>query len=65
MDHLEAIVELKNIVSPKFTNKIISLIDHKSKNNLSIRSGVDKDIRNVKGYHLGFNTPTDYFIGII
>jgi len=61
MDHLEAIVDLKNIVSPKFTDKIIPLIDHKSKKNLTIRSGLDKKIRNVKGYHLGFNTPTDLF----
>tara|TARA_Y100000004_G_scaffold64448_1_gene72289 strand:- start:3029 stop:3574 length:546 start_codon:yes stop_codon:yes gene_type:complete len=61
MNHLEAIVELKNIVSPEFTDKIIPLIDHKSKNNLSVRSGVDKDIRNVKGYQLSFDTPTDVF----
>ena len=61
MNHLEAIVEIKNIVCPKFTDKIIPLIDHKSKKNLSIRSGVDKNVRNVKGYHLSFDIPTDIF----
>ena len=55
MDHLEAIVEIKNIVCPKFTDKIIPLIDHKSKKNLSIRSGVDKNVRNVKGYFKIYN----------
>ena len=61
MDHLEAIVEIKNVVCPKFTDKIIPLINHKSKKNLTIRSGVDKNVRNVKGYHLSFDIPTDIF----
>jgi len=61
MDHLEAIVELKNIVSPEFIEKIIPLINHKSKKNLRVRSGLNKDIRNVKGYTLDFNTPTNLF----
>jgi predicted 2-oxoglutarate/Fe(II)-dependent dioxygenase YbiX len=61
MDHLEAIVEIKNIVSPEFIDKIISLTNHKAKKNLTVMSGLDKDIRNVKGYHLTFDTPTDLF----
>ena len=61
MDHLEAIVELKNIVSYNFIDKIIPLIDKKADKNLSIRLGVDTNIRNVKGYHLNFNTPTNLF----
>jgi Rps23 Pro-64 3,4-dihydroxylase Tpa1-like proline 4-hydroxylase len=61
MDHLEAIVELKNIVSPKFVDKIIPLINYKAKKNLEVRAGIKKDIRNVKGYHLNFDTPTNLF----
>jgi Rps23 Pro-64 3,4-dihydroxylase Tpa1-like proline 4-hydroxylase len=61
MHHLEAIVEIKNVVSHEFINKIISLTNHKAKKNLSVRHGVDKNIRNVKGYLLTFNTPTDLF----
>tara|TARA_Y100000385_G_C12957217_1_gene578081 strand:+ start:200 stop:745 length:546 start_codon:yes stop_codon:yes gene_type:complete len=61
MDHLEAIVELKNIVSPKFMDKIIPLINYKATVNLKIMGGLDKNTRNVKGHHLTFNTPTDLF----
>jgi len=61
MDHLEAIVELKNIINPNFINKIIPLINKKATNNLSVKSGIDTDIRNVKGYSLSFKTPTDIF----
>ena len=61
MDHLEAVVEIKNIVSPEFIDKIIPLIDHKAKKNLEIKSGIKKDIRNVKGYHLNVDTPTNLF----
>jgi len=61
MDHLEAIVEIKNVVSPEFINKIIPLINHKAKENLFIEKGLDKNIRNVKGYHLNFSTPTNLF----
>ena len=31
MDHLETIVEIKNIISPEFINKIIPLTNHKAK----------------------------------
>ena len=34
MDHLEAIVMLNNIINPKFIEKIIPLIDEKSKEKL-------------------------------
>jgi len=61
MDHLEAIVEIKNVIDPVFINKIIPLIKHKAKKNLEILHGVDKNVRNVQGYHLNFNTPTDLF----
>ena len=37
MDHLEAIVEIKNVVSPKFIDKIIPLIDHKAKKKFKCR----------------------------
>ena len=61
MDHLEAIVEIKNVVSPKFIDKIIPLIDHKAKKNLNVEYGLNKNVRNVKGYHLTFDTPTNLF----
>jgi len=61
MDHLEAIVEIKNVVSTKFIDKIIPLINYKAKNKLKVGHGLDKNIRNVKGYSLLFNTPTDLF----
>jgi len=61
MDHLEAIVKLKNIIKLKFIDKIIPLINNKAKKNLNIKDGLNKNVRNVKGYHLSFNTPTDLF----
>ena len=61
MDHTETIVEIKNIINPEFIKRIIPLIDQKAKNNLSIKIGIDKDIRNVQGYSLNFDTPTNMF----
>ena len=61
MDHLEAIVELKNIVNIDLINKLIPLIDKKAVNNLNINGGVNTNIRNVKGYSLNFETPTNLF----
>jgi predicted 2-oxoglutarate/Fe(II)-dependent dioxygenase YbiX len=61
MDHTEAIVEIKNIIKPEFIEKIIPLINHKATNNLEIKSGMDINIRNVYGYHLNFETPTNLF----
>jgi len=61
MNYLEAVVELKNIVDPHFIKRAISLIDKKAVDNLGIRIGLDKDVRNVNGYSLNFNTPTNLF----
>jgi predicted 2-oxoglutarate/Fe(II)-dependent dioxygenase YbiX len=61
MDHLEAVVEIKNIISPVFTDKIISLTKEKAKSKLKVTSGTKTDIRNVKGYQLNFSIPTDLF----
>ena len=62
MDHLEQIVEIKNIISQDFIDKIIPLTNHKSKKNLIIGSGlVDKNFRNVNGYTLNFETATNLF----
>jgi Rps23 Pro-64 3,4-dihydroxylase Tpa1-like proline 4-hydroxylase len=61
MDYTEAIVEIKNIIKPEFIEKIIPLINHKAINNLEIKSGININIRNVYGYHLNFNTPTNIF----
>ena len=62
MDHLEAIVEIKNVVSTEFIDKIISLTNYKAKDNLKVMNNIlDKKSRNVKGYYLNFNTPTNLF----
>ena len=61
MDHLEAIVEIKNVVSPEFIDKIILLINKKAKKNLKVIEGLNKNLRNVKGYHLNFNNSTNTF----
>jgi len=61
MDYTEAIIEFKNIVTPKFIEKIIPLINHKAIDNLEIKDGIDINIRNVYGYHLNFETPTNLF----
>jgi len=61
MDHTEAIVEIKKIIPNDFINKIIPLINKKAKENMEVRNGVLKNIRNVKGYHLNLKTPTNVF----
>tara|TARA_R100001460_G_scaffold71998_1_gene112693 strand:+ start:701 stop:1246 length:546 start_codon:yes stop_codon:yes gene_type:complete len=61
MNHLDTIVEIKNVVPPHFINKVIPLINYKSKKNLTVRGGMNKNIRNVKGYSLDFATPTNLF----
>ena len=62
MDHLEAIVEIKSVINPDIIEKTMSLIDAKAIKNLSIRGNVvNKNVRNVKGYHLNFKTPTNMF----
>jgi len=62
MDHLEAIVELKNKASDYFIDKIIPLVNHKAKKNLAVDiDTVNTNVRNVKGYQLTLKTPTDIF----
>ncbi len=61
MDHLEAIVEIKNVISAEFIDKIVPLINKKSKENLEVLGGLIKSTRNVKGYHLKLDTPTNIF----
>jgi len=61
MDHLEAIMELKNITHPDFNKKIIDLIKIKSTKKLTVIDGVNKNIRDVNGYTLTFDTPTNIF----
>tara|TARA_R110002153_G_scaffold7687_2_gene34349 strand:- start:1332 stop:1892 length:561 start_codon:yes stop_codon:yes gene_type:complete len=55
------IVELKNIISPEFITKIIPLINKKAKQDLTVIAGLNKNTRNVKGYHLNLNSPTNMF----
>ena len=61
MDHLEAIVEIKNIIDIKFIEKITPFLKIKTSKNLEISNGLDKNVRNVKGYHLYLVTPTNVF----
>ena len=62
MDHLEAVVEIKNVIGVEFTNKIISLIKKRADKNLLVaQDKLNTDIRNVKGYQLNFKTPTNLF----
>jgi predicted 2-oxoglutarate/Fe(II)-dependent dioxygenase YbiX len=63
MNHLEAVMEIKNVISPKFIDKIIPLINSKATQHLGTKAHtvINKNIRNVKGHGLTFNTPTDIF----
>ena len=61
MNFLEAIVEIKNVVEPSFSEKIINLVDHKAQNNLGITDMVNTSIIKVNGYHLNLDTPTNMF----
>ena len=62
MDHLEAIVEIKNVVSTEFIDKIISVTNHKAKDKLKVGLSIeDTSIRNVNGYSLKNTTPTDIY----
>jgi predicted 2-oxoglutarate/Fe(II)-dependent dioxygenase YbiX len=62
MDHLEAIVEIKNVVSSEFIDKIIPLTKHRAKDKLKVNLSIkDTSIRNVEGYSLRNNTPTDIY----
>ncbi len=61
MDHLEAVVEIKNIIDKNFIKRIKPFIDKRAIKSLPVISGEDKSVRNVKGYHIGFKNPTDVF----
>jgi predicted 2-oxoglutarate/Fe(II)-dependent dioxygenase YbiX len=61
MDHTEAIVELKNIVDSSFTKRIITFTKNRAKKNLEVQGGLKKEVRDVKGHSLNFNTPTNLF----
>lgn len=61
MDHLEGVVVLKNITNPDFCKRIIDLTNEKAKKNLKVKRGLHTDERNVKGYFLNFDTPTNMF----
>ena len=67
MDHLEAVVEIKNIVNPNFVKRIVDLANNKCLENLKIMGNgkkkftLDTSVRNVKGYSLNFDTPTKLF----
>ncbi len=62
MDHLEAIVKLDNVVDLETINKLIPFIKHKAKKNMQTAGGLDKNVRNVKGYQLKYDKdPTDLF----
>jgi len=60
-DHLEAIVKLDNIINTEFIDRLIPFINYKAKTGLTTGSGLNKNIRNVDGYHLNFKTPTNLF----
>jgi len=62
MNHLEAVMEIKNVINPLFISKMIPLIKYKCRNNLKAGGRLDTDIRNVKGYNLNSaGSPTDVF----
>jgi len=61
VDHLEAIVELKNAINLNFIKKMIAFIDHKAKDKMTIKSGIHEKVRDVKGYVLNFETPNNLF----
>ena len=61
MDHIEAVVEIKKVISKDFIKRMRSFIDHRAKENLPVLAGENTNIRNVKGYQLGFENPTDVF----
>jgi len=61
MDHTEAIVEIKKAIDINFIKQILPFLKHKTNEDLTIRSGINKNIRNVKGFHLNFETPSNIF----
>ena len=61
MNYLESVMHLNNVVNEKFINKLIPFINHRAKHSLPVESGVIKDIRDVNGYHLNFDNPSNMF----
>jgi len=62
MDHLEAIVEIKNIINPKFIKKIIPFAKNRCKTILMAGGKLNTNVRNVKGHCLAIdNTITNLF----
>jgi len=61
MNHLDAIMEIKNVVDPGFIKNMVPFIDERAKNNLTIEKGIDTNVRNVLGHKLNFKTPTNIF----
>ncbi len=61
MNFLEAIVEIKNVISPELISKIIPLINKKAKKNLFVDNVLNTSIRKTKGYQLQLDTPTNIF----
>jgi len=61
MDHLEAVVKLDNIIDKDFIKKMIPFIDHRAKEYLTTTGGLHKNVRNVKGFHLNNEAPTNIF----
>ena len=63
MDHLDAIVVIKNVVNTDFCKRIINITKNRAQINLKVgdEEHLVKKIRDVKGYHLNFNTPTNLF----
>jgi len=61
MDHTEAIIKLDKIISEDFIYKIIPYIKHTAKDCMTIKNGIDKNERNVKGHEIFLDTPTKIF----
>jgi len=55
VDHLEAIVQIDNLISHDFCDEIIDSYKQFKLENLSVHHDVDKNERNVLGYSLGPN----------
>tara|TARA_Y100000592_G_scaffold2270_1_gene3498 strand:- start:169 stop:714 length:546 start_codon:yes stop_codon:yes gene_type:complete len=52
MDHLEAVVQIDNIIDDDFCNDIIKIIDEKCHKSMTTMGGLDINIRNVLGLTL-------------
>jgi len=52
MDHLEAVVQIDNMIDENFCNDIINVINNKSIKHMTTMNGVNTNVRNVMGYTL-------------